>query len=202
MDLGYDNKIVAAKAWAALFATRDWALKAEKGLLEAQPEEPQKSWKEILAQLRRNQENKEKLEQWKPRDIKVGIDVPKNGEPELFADRTPEKQLAKYLNFWMVKNYGYMAQCLSPKMGLSAKQAPARLRQVFSSKALKSFEFVSVQENAAALSIISTNLVFEEYGEEVLRAFDFRLINEDSQGNPEVSGTPGSDWKIINWALY
>jgi len=202
MDLGYDNKIVATKAWAALFATRDWALKAEKGLLEAQPEEPQKSWKEILVQLLKNQENKEKLEQWKPRDIRVGIDVPKNGKSELFADRTPEKQLAKYLNFWIVKNYGYMAQCLSPKMGPPAKQAPARLRQVFSSKALKSFEFILVQDKAAALSIISTNLVFEEYGEEVLKAFDFRLINEDSQGNPEVSGTPGSDWKIINWALY
>ena len=27
MDLGYDNKVVAAKTWAALFATRDWALR-------------------------------------------------------------------------------------------------------------------------------------------------------------------------------
>ncbi|MEQ8542305.1 MAG: hypothetical protein RIB93_33235 [Coleofasciculus sp. D1-CHI-01] len=202
MDLGYDNKIVAAKAWAALFATRDWALKAEKGLLEVQPKEPQKSWKEILDQLRKNQGNKEKLEQWKPRDIEVGIDVPASGAPELFADTTPEKQLAKYLNFWMVKNYGYMAKCLSSKMGPPAKQAPARLRQSFSSKALKAFKFVSIQDHAAALSIISTNLVFEEYGAEVLKSFDFRLINEDSQGNPEVSGTPGSDWKIINWALY
>lgn len=202
MDLGYDNKIVAAKAWAALFSTRDWALKAEKGLLEAQPEEPRKNWKEILDQLRTNQANKEKLEQWKPRDIKVGIDVPKSGTSVFFADRTPEKQLAKYLNFWRDKNYGYMAQSLSLKMGTPAKQAPARLRQVFSSKTLKSFEFVSIQDHAAALSIISTNLVFEEDGEEVFKSFDFRLINEDCQGNPEVSGTPDSDWKIINWAIY
>ena len=33
MDLGYDNQVVAAKAWAALFAFRDWVEKAEKGLL-------------------------------------------------------------------------------------------------------------------------------------------------------------------------
>ena len=39
MDLGYDNKTVAAKAWAALFATGEWALKAEQGLLTPpQPE--------------------------------------------------------------------------------------------------------------------------------------------------------------------
>ena len=49
MDLGYDNKIVAAKTWAALFATRDWALKAEKGHITAPPEEPQKTWSEILS---------------------------------------------------------------------------------------------------------------------------------------------------------
>jgi len=48
MDLGYDNKIVAAKTWAALFAAREWALKAEQGLLEEQPEEPKKSWREVF----------------------------------------------------------------------------------------------------------------------------------------------------------
>jgi len=202
MDLSYDNKTVAAKTWAALFATRDWALKAEKGLLEALPEKPQKTWSEILHQLRKNQESKEKLEQWKPRDIKVGVDIPRNGTPELFTDGTPEKRLVEYLTFWKVKNYGYMARCLSSKMGPPVKQAPARLRQTFASKILKSFEFVSIQDSGAALSIISTNLVFEEYGEEVSKSLDFRLINEDFEGNPEVWGTPNSEWKIINWALY
>jgi hypothetical protein len=39
MDLGYDNKAVAAKAWAVLFAIRDWAEKAENGLLDLQFDE-------------------------------------------------------------------------------------------------------------------------------------------------------------------
>ncbi len=177
-------------------------MKAEKGLLEAPPEEPQKTWSEVLHQLRKNQESKEKLEQWKPRDIKVGVDIPRNGTPELFTDGTPEKRLVEYLTFWKVKNYGYMARCLSPKMGPPVKQAPVRLRQTFASKILKSFEFVSIQDSGAALSIISTNLVFEEYGEEVSKSLDFRLIKEDFEGNPEVWGTPNSEWKIINWALY
>jgi SAM-dependent methyltransferase len=85
---------------------------------------------------------------------------------------------------------------------LSMKHAPARLRQIFASKTLKSFKFVSIQDQAAGLSIISTNLVFEEYGEEILKLFDFRLANESSHGDPEVSGTPDSDWRVINWGLY
>ena len=35
MDLAYDNALVAAKAWAALFSVREWAVKAERGLLES-----------------------------------------------------------------------------------------------------------------------------------------------------------------------
>ncbi len=38
MDLGYDNKMVAAKAWAALFSIRDWAMKAEQGLFDQESE--------------------------------------------------------------------------------------------------------------------------------------------------------------------
>ena len=202
MDLGYDNRMVAAKTWAALFATRDWALKAEKGLLEAPPEEPQKTWHEILQQLNKNRQEKKNLERWKPRHIKVGVDVPKTGTAEQFPDGTPEKRLAEYLNFWKVKNYGYMARCLSPKMGPPLQQAPIRIRQTFASKNLRSFEFASILDSAAALSIISVDLVFEEYGEEVSKSLEFRLINEDFEGNPEVWGTPNSEWKIINWALY
>jgi hypothetical protein len=34
MDLGYGNRVVAIKAWVALFATRDWAIKTERNQLE------------------------------------------------------------------------------------------------------------------------------------------------------------------------
>lgn len=202
MDLSYDNKMVAAKTWGALFAVRDWALKAEAGLLEAPPEKPQATWTERLQQLRENQANKDKLTQWKPRNISAGVDIPQTGSPDVFADGTPERRLAEYLTFWQMKNYGYMARCLSVKLGPSAKQAPARIRQIFASKNLKSFEFQSVQDSTAAFSIIQTRLMFEEYGEEVTKMFDFRLINENVEGLPEVRGTSNSEWKIISWALY
>lgn len=202
MDLGYDNKMVAAKTWAALFATHDWALKAEKGLIEAPPEEPQKTWNEILQQLRENQANKKQSEQWRPRDIIVGVDVPKTDVPERFTDGTPEKRLAEYLIFWKKKNYGYMARCLSAKWSPPVKEAPIHIRKIFESKTLKSFEFTSIRDSAAAMSIISTKLVFEEYGEDVTKSFEFRLINENSEGDTQIGDTPNSEWKIINWALY
>lgn len=202
MDLSYDNKMVAAKTWAALFATRDWALKAENGLIEAPPEEPKTTWNELLQQVRENQVIKEKLEQWRPRNIIVGVDVPKSGAPDLFTDGTPEKRLAEYLIFWKKKNYGYMAQCLSAKLGPPLKEAPIRIRKIFESKILNSFEFTLIRDSAAAISIISTELVFEEYGEEVKKSLEFRLIYENSKGEAEMRDNPNSEWKIINWELY
>ncbi len=62
MDLGYDNKTVAAKSWAALFAARDWAMRVEQGLLIAPPEEPKTSWREIFQRIRKNAEDKTLLE--------------------------------------------------------------------------------------------------------------------------------------------
>lgn len=186
----------------ALFAVRDWALKAEACLLEAPPEKPQVTWQELLQQLRENKVNKEQLAQWEPRNITVGVDIPQTGSPDIFSDGTPERRLAEYLTFWQARNYGYMARCLSPKLGPSAKQAPARIRQIFAPKNLKAFEFISVQDSAAAFSIIKTQLTFEEYGEEITKAFDFRLINENSEGRPDVRDTPNSEWRIISWALY
>ncbi|NQE35727.1 hypothetical protein E5S67_03462 [Microcoleus sp. IPMA8] len=202
MDLGYDNKMVAAKTWAALFATHDWALKVEKGLIEPPPEEPQKTWNEIQQQQCENEVSREKLEQWRSRDITVGVDVPETGSPDRFLDATPEKRLAEYFRSWEQKNYGYMAKYLSVKLGPPVKKAPTSIRKIFESKTLQSFKFISIVDSAPGLSTISTELVFEEYGKEVKKFFDFRLINENSKGEPEMRGTPNSAWKIINWELY
>ncbi len=39
-DLGYDNQVVAAKCWAALFATVDWAGLVERGHRDGKPKPP------------------------------------------------------------------------------------------------------------------------------------------------------------------
>ena len=46
-DLGYDNKMVAAKSWAALFAVREWAYKVEQKEVNAPPEQPAPTWRDI-----------------------------------------------------------------------------------------------------------------------------------------------------------
>lgn len=202
MDLGYDNKMVAAKTWAALFSARDWAIKAEKGLINAPPEQPEKTWSDIFQQMKETAADKELIEQWEAREVKVGVDIPETGTSDMFENDSPEEKLAEYLTLWKAKNYGYMARCLSPIFGPPVKKAPAQIRDVFQCKTLKSFVFKEVSDEAAAITEIKTDLLYEEDGKEVNKAVGFRLVYIESDGNPEIRGKPNCQWAIVNWAVY
>lgn len=202
MDLGYDNKKVAAKTWAALFAVRDWAIKAENDLLKAPPEEPKVSWKQLFRDIVETNAEKHRLAQWQPRTVIVGVDVPSSGEGDEYEEGTPEKALAEYLSYWKKQNYGYMGNYLSRRLEAPDRRIPAQVREVFGTKTLHSFEFIEIRDPAAALTEIETDLVFEEYGRHVEKSIGFRLVYVDDEDRPAVRGQPNCTWSIINWRVY
>jgi len=134
MDLGYDNKTVAVKSWVALFATRDWALRAERNQLEAPPPKPEKSLKEILQQIQDLEQDKKALVNRKARDIETGKDIPVFGTSTVYEDNSPEQKLAEFMNYWIVNNYGYMGKCISTKIGHPIKELPLRIREEYLGK--------------------------------------------------------------------
>jgi hypothetical protein len=79
-DLGYDNKIVAAKTWAALFALRDWAIKMEEGAIEQPLPNKLLELSDLIHQIHKNKEDQQLLQKWKPRNIKLGQDIPLSGK--------------------------------------------------------------------------------------------------------------------------
>lgn len=196
MDLGYDNKVVAAKTWAALFAARDWAIKAEQGLLDPPPPEKELTPEELTEQI--NTENAQ-LQAWKPRVVNLGQDVPSTGGPDAFESGTPERKLAEFLYYWKKCNYGHMAKHVSPDSGYDAKSMPARVREIYRSKHLGFFEYTKISDDAPAITVIQVKLFYEEYEKEIERFAQFRMINKDAKGQTSVHGTPESNWEILNW---
>ena len=136
MDLGYDNQIVAVKSWVALFATRDWALLAERNQLEAPPPEHEKSLKEIFRDLQDIERDREALKKWLPRNLKIGVDIPLNGNPKGFPKNTPEQKLAEFLEYWKSNNYGFMAKCISTQIGYELKVFQNKLEKNIMAKNL------------------------------------------------------------------
>lgn len=201
MDLGYDNRVVAAKSWAALFAARDWAIRAEQGRLVKPPAEPQTSWRDILQGINQNQEDRTRLENWLPRTVRPGIEVPVTGEPDAYDNGTPERKLAEFLSYWKRNNYGYMARCIASLVKGAANKAAANVRGIYGARRLQSFEFLEINNEAPAITIIKTKLSYEEAGSMVELEIDFRLLFENAKGDVAIPGNPNCVWSIVNWGF-
>lgn len=203
MDLGYGNRIVAAKSWGALFATSDWAIRAEQGLLQAQPEEPKVTWGDLARQLQNIEDDKTRLSAWKSRLLHFGQDMPHTGEFSAFPDGTPEQKLAEFLNYWIARNYGRMAQCLAVMFNKHepVNQVAGRIRENYISRTLRQFRFESSEDEAPAITNIKVRLWCEEDGSSTEEEVVVRLLCEDADGDSTVRGKPGSHWAIVNWGL-
>jgi hypothetical protein len=198
MDLGYDNKMVAAKCWAALFAVRDWAVKAEGDLIEAPPPKPEKSWSDLFRQIRENEEDKKRLQSWTPRQLAVGKDVPITGEPDIFVEGSPERTVVEFLSYWKAKNYGRMAEYLTDTFGPIRKVA-GQVRETYGSTVLNRFEIDQITEQAPAISIIQVRLWYCRKEDSGDRVVEFRLLSQDAKGNPVVCTKPGAKWRLAIW---
>jgi len=197
MDLGYDNKLVAAKAWAALFSIRDWAIKVERGQTQKPPDPPKKTLREIAQQLKENAEEKKRISVWSPRHIKVGEEIPSSGDPEEYGEGTPEQKVVEFLHNWSKANYGRMALCLPHDEREHLNKAAGRLREYYKDKVLQQFELLQVTDNAAAVTAVQVRLLYEEDGNTVERIVDVRLLTEDSVGRPVARGKQGSSWGLL-----
>lgn len=198
MDLGYDNKIVAAKAWAALFAAREWAMKAEHGLLVAQPEEPKKSWKELFTVIAELNQVKKFQEDWTPAERILDKDnfISDNNE---FVVGTPEHTLAEFLLFWKKCNYGKMGNYLSQYVnGNEWKTFPAKLRGIYCEKAFSDFTIGKIVETAPSITMICGVMNCCEKDIPTSKRKTIRLIAETTAGDMALRITSETVWRIMD----
>jgi hypothetical protein len=200
MDLGYDNKMVAAKCWAALFAVRDWAARAERDLIEAPPPEPEKSWSDLFHRIRETEEDKKRLMAWRPRQFVVGRDVPAVGEPAMFAEGAPERTVVEFLCYWQARNYGRMAEYLPDMSGPISKVA-GEVREIYSPILLYRFEIKQITDKAPAITIVRVRLWYRQNSDSRDTVLDCRLLSQDATGLPAVSGKPGVAWRFAIWPM-
>lgn len=198
MDLGYDNNIVAAKIWAALFAAREWALKAEQGLLEEQPEKPRKSWKEVFHVIDELNKVRKYQDEWGPREWtpqEETIVLDRN----IFNDQTPEHNLAEFLLLWKQKNYGKMGNHLSRYMnGHEIKAFPAQIRGIYSKLQFTSFRVQRIVETAPSITLVNGVVVYTDNSSSVVKDITVRIIAETPEGEMALRITDGTIWRVMD----
>jgi hypothetical protein len=199
MDLGYNNKYVAAKSWAALFAVREWAIKAAREGLsppELEPEAEETLWESIESYLEIREEA-EWLKRWQPREVVVGESVPAAGRPEDYAASTPERKIVEFLNYWLKENYGYMAKCYAPIV----RPRPVEVRDRFEHKQLLEFKLLDVDEVTPAVADVKAELRLRMNDEVSGSVYQFRLAASDEEGELVHIGSEDTVWGITTWRL-
>ncbi len=172
--------------------------------LKLDPKPPEKpiTLSQVITQFINDEAEKLKLQEWKPRVIKLGQNIPATGGPDDYEKGTPERKLAEFLSDWKKArpDYRTMADCILLNSGDNKNAMPARIREIYNSKHLQSFEFNGIRDTAAARTVIQTNLVYEEFGNQVGKTVEFIMMNYGADGKPAVRG-PGSCWFILFWDI-
>ncbi|MFS0673026.1 hypothetical protein [Ornithinibacillus sp. 179-J 7C1 HS] len=211
-DLGYSNVQVSSKALSTLLALRDWAdaVKAgKKGInKEFVPptiEETMNQLASSLEQLHENQKEREYMNKWVRRDLKVGEDLPEKGEVSDYAKNTPEKALIEFIYYLKKKNFGNMAKLISNSYlkGTTIGKLAGELREIFDQMKLIDFKLVNVYDTAPAISEIEVLLEFERVEDQTLFEVlhKFRLCYEGENGDPVARGYKKAEWKILRHTI-
>lgn len=194
-DLGYDNRAVAAKTWAALFAIRDWALAVRDGRLKEPPAQPEPPLLETLEQLEETKRQQQRCSAWAPRSEEDLAAIPASGAPDDYDPSTPEAAVAKLLDLWRRRNYGEMAKLLPPSFRDRPPKAAGTMRQEFGDKQLDSFEIVEIRDEAPAISEVRVDVRFLENGRPRQGRLECRVIcHSRDDENTACRGDDGASW--------
>jgi hypothetical protein len=187
MLVNYDNIIVATKAWNRLFAVADWATSIEK---KNKPTEPERSWGEIFDQIGKNQAAKRALDEWRAKKL-LATDP-------TFLDEEVVSRSTAYLNAWKRRNFGFMAELISPQLVENSKSATAgTIRNEFEGWHLKGYKVVAADFEAPAVCEIDVDLELDDQ----VRHARMRWIREDADGMPAMPNEPGT-WYLYLWGPW
>lgn len=199
-ELAFDNKIVAAKCWATLFAIRDWAAALSDWKKTPKPKK-EISWKETFASIIENNRKRKLLEAWKPRDSSTLSYLPNNGIPSELPIGTPERAIAEFIENWCKQCYGLIAESLLYFTDTSKGKRAGLAKEDFSRRVPSSFKIFSVEDRAFAASHVIVDLSFATQEGLLSRRVSVRAIyQEDCNGSLTWNGEKG-DWKVVQNSL-
>ena len=195
-ELAFDNKINAAKCWAALFAIRDWAGALIEKKRASDPEK-EPTWEGLREQVADRNRIREALDAWRPRELCDLSHLPHVGEPSGLPCGTPELIVAEFMENWRSKRFGPMAETLLDFLDTPPGKKAGRAKADFGRICVSSFQILGVIDEAASLShvkVCATELIANEPKSHELLV---RTIYHDSGGDPVMRGDSKGSWKIV-----
>ncbi|MBM7315505.1 hypothetical protein JN540_08730 [Streptococcus suis] len=203
-DINFGNEHVSCKCVSLLFAVADWMqlknteVERKNSFVQSQTNES------ILDQISRCREQKkfdDEIANWKKRDVIVGTDIPKSGVRDDFFEFPYLCPILDMFDYWKDENYGKLSKSLeeSKNKNTSSGKWAGQIREIFSEKKLKSFEFIKIDEKTYAKSEITVKVEWEQESSkrtETLRfnCVYFGLKEDDNLVSPRREN---GEWRLI-----
>lgn len=206
-DLNYNNKFVATKLWATLFALKDGVLAIKnKG---KQPPEKNNNFNEVITLCSDYAKNKEHLkimeeenENYEKRNWTLNHDYTHSENLEDYPKGSSEYTLVKFFDYWKNKNFGKIAKMkFDPTEDEKniKKYAGKLKKEYFNRKELLSFKILSISDESAYITNFSTELIIKHAQNQYTANTNFRLIY-DSENNVPIRKINNGEWKIANYS--
>lgn len=196
-ELAFDNRLVAAKSWGALFAARDWAVAISEGK-KVQPNPPDEpTWGELFASVRKTQEFKRKIDEWGPRTASDLEHLPHIGAAEALPGGSPERAVAEFVENWSNGRFGLLADALLYFTDTPKGKKAGLAKQDFGERRPNSFRVVGVEDQAASAARVLVLAVFDGTAGPVEIELSVRAIYQGENNTPLVRGDPNGRWRIV-----
>ena len=194
-ELAFDNKLVAAKVWAALFATKDWA-DARISEKNSEPEE-EKSWRKVLKSFSDTQRQKKLIENWTPRSSENITYLPFVGKAEELPLNTPERAVAEFIENWITRRYGLLSESLVYFVDKPKGKKAGLAKKDFGNHTPLSYKLISIEDRAAAITLLTVELKFEDNNQRISKIVNVSTNYLDSENNVRVRTEDNGQWKIM-----
>jgi hypothetical protein len=194
-ELAFDNKLVAAKVWAALFATKDWA-DARISEKNSEPEE-EKSWRKVLKSFSDTQRQKKLIENWTPRSSENITYLPFVGKAEELPLNTPERAVAEFIENWITRRYGLLSESLVYFVDKHKGKKAGLAKKDFGNHTPSSYKLISIEDRAAAITLVTVELKFEDNNQRISKIVNVSTNYLDSENNVQVRTEDNGQWKIM-----
>jgi len=195
-ELAFDNRIVAAKTWAAFFALRDWAEALIEGKKTATPKQ-EPTWSEVLKSLKRTQETKRLLDIWTPRAKEDFAHLPCNGFSPLLPDNSPERAVAEFMENWKLGRFAPLANALCHTYDMAKGKKAAEAKRDFGGYQVISFQIIGVEDTTAAFSTVNIKATFNAEDESFEEELKVSTAYQDEKGLLMCRLESGGKWTVV-----
>lgn len=203
-DLNYANEYVSCKCVSLIFALADWmnmkeSEESRKARFEKETNPPPLS--ESLKKLRQNQVDREEIQKWQKRIVKIGTDIPSAPTMENCVMYPYVIPLLNAFSSWSKKNYGELSVYLKNMFSYesSEKKRAGECRKAFQNKIFHSFELKEIEERSCCLTRISVQvnwMVGEQLRSEVL---EFGSMYQDETDKFAYPWKNNGEWVLYPW---